>query len=685
MKKVFVLSAKFFSLISVCLCLLLCLAACGGGGGGGASLPDSEYTTHNTGGWGGGGGSGGGGNSGSSNGTITGSTPLNVTEYTYNGQTYTSVEALKNAIAETAPAGQFTIPFTCTNASNETEIRTARITKTVSGNNTEILIEHQYKATITVNGTDHTIPFYMNDGVSLADIAAEFSDETSSDNTTTFPLEQIKIGGVVCDKNGSYPVSSSGDLTISSVTPVYKKWAVSNSSPKTIQFSSSLEENDLIVIPYTDDAIMQIYNDTGKKIKLNLKNMHTNGPNFYTTYINPPSCVTELVFPDSITEIGDSVFYSSTNLTSVTLPNNLQSIEASAFANCTQLSSVTFGSPSSLQTIGEGAFYGTAISGEITIPQGVETIGPSAFSQCVSLTAVSIPNSVTTIGIAAFQTCTSLSNVNIADGSNLTTIGGLAFRNSGVTSIIIPDTVTSIGNSAFGSCAQLSSVTLPTNSSFTSISANTFEGCTSLTSITLPSYITYIENSAFSGCTSLNKINSSSNQINLYGINTVGQSAFAGCTAISSVYLHNGLSLGSNAFNGCTGISTLVGCPSSYANSSFAGCTNINFMNLSGFTSFTISSSLFSGTEKKVAIQLTFPADYTSITIVSSDTITAPTPYFMINGSDVTTLASKITVTPSGSTWGDKDIIVLATSNGKYYKYTATGFVETTAPADWND
>ena len=178
MKKVFVLSAKIFSLTSICLCLILFLAACGGGGGGGASLPDSEYTTHNTGGWGGGGGSGGGGNSGSSNGTITGSTPLNVTEYTYNGQTYTSVEALKNAIAETAPASQFSIPFTCTNASNETETRTARITKTVSGNNTEILIEHQYMASVTVNETPLTIPFYYNDGISLADIAAALGNET---------------------------------------------------------------------------------------------------------------------------------------------------------------------------------------------------------------------------------------------------------------------------------------------------------------------------------------------------------------------------------------------------------------------------------------------------------------------------------------------------------------------------
>ncbi|MBP5793698.1 MAG: hypothetical protein J6W46_08685, partial [Spirochaetaceae bacterium] len=130
-------------LIPIMLLFSFILFSCGGGGGGaaGASIPDSEYTTHNPHGWGGGSGSGSGsgGNGGSNNGTIMGGTPLTVTGYTYNGQTYTSVEELRNAIAENAPEGQFTIPFTCTVAGGGSETRTARITKTVSGNDTEIL------------------------------------------------------------------------------------------------------------------------------------------------------------------------------------------------------------------------------------------------------------------------------------------------------------------------------------------------------------------------------------------------------------------------------------------------------------------------------------------------------------------------------------------------------------------
>ncbi len=387
MKKVFVLSAKIFSLTSVCLCLILFLAACGGGGGGGASLPDSEYTTHNTGGWGGGGGSGGGGNSGSINGTITGSTPLNVTEYTYNGQTYTSVEALKNAIAETAPAGQFTIPFTCTNASNETEIRTARITKTVSGNNTEILIEHQYMASVTVNETPLTIPFYYNDGISLADIAAALGNETvgSGSDEVVFELQKLKIGGAEYGLNGSLPVSANGDVTLNSadIHGVYPKWGISTGN--TIQFSSSLNEGDSVVIN-TTEPIIRIDNPDDKTISLDLRNMNTNNTTFIRNFINSPANVTDLVLPSNITTIANEALSNATNLASVVIPNSTATIGQSVFKDCTHLSSVTFEEPSQLQTIENRAFENCTSLHSVVLPASAVNIQNLVFNGCTNLT-----------------------------------------------------------------------------------------------------------------------------------------------------------------------------------------------------------------------------------------------------------------------------------------------------------
>ena len=63
--------------------------------------------------------------------------------------------------------------------------------------------------------------------------------------------------------------------------------------------------------------------------------------------------------------------------------------------------------PNSVTTIGESVFFGcTGLSGNLTIPNSVTTIGETAFSNCIGFTGnLTIPNSVTTIGNFAFSYC----------------------------------------------------------------------------------------------------------------------------------------------------------------------------------------------------------------------------------------------------------------------------------------
>ena len=70
-------------------------------------------------------------------------------------------------------------------------------------------------------------------------------------------------------------------------------------------------------------------------------------------YING-QLVTDLVIPDSVTEIKAYAFYGCTGLTSVTMGNSVKSIGDNAFSGCTGLTSVTIGS--SVTSIGEYAF-----------------------------------------------------------------------------------------------------------------------------------------------------------------------------------------------------------------------------------------------------------------------------------------------------------------------------------------
>lgn len=167
--------------------------------------------------------------------------------------------------------------------------------------------------------------------------------------------------------------------------------------------------------------------------------------------------VTELVIPDTVTEIKAFTFYGCSSLTSVVIPDSVTSIGTWAFDGCDILKSVVIG-------------------------DGVESIGDWAFGHCHSLTEIVIPDSVISIGEDAFNYCESLKSVVIGD--SVTSIGGEAFaRCDNLTSVVIPDSVTIIGDGAFHWCESLTSVVI--GNGVTSIGFYAFSGCESLSSATL--------------------------------------------------------------------------------------------------------------------------------------------------------------------------------------------------------
>ena len=162
--------------------------------------------------------------------------------------------------------------------------------------------------------------------------------------------------------------------------------------------------------------------------------------------------VRQAVIRSGVTSIGKWLFFSCSNLTSITIPDSVTSIGNYAFSNCSGLT-------------------------DITIPDSVTSIGEFAFSGCLSLTSVTIPDSVTSIGEGAFYYCSSL------------------------TSVTIPDSLTSTGWFTFEYCSSLKNVTIP--NSVTSIGEGTFYSCSSLTSVFLPSSLTTVETGAFRDCSAL--------------------------------------------------------------------------------------------------------------------------------------------------------------------------------------
>ena len=141
--------------------------------------------------------------------------------------------------------------------------------------------------------------------------------------------------------------------------------------------------------------------------------VYTSNPLSYAhnLYLNG-TLVTELTFPNTITEIKNYAFYGCSSLISITIPNSVTSIGYSAFKDCTSLNSITI--PDSVTSIGSSAFYNCTSLTSVSIEDSVTSIGSSAFYNCTSLTSVSIGDSVTSIGSSAFKNCTSLADVYYA-------------------------------------------------------------------------------------------------------------------------------------------------------------------------------------------------------------------------------------------------------------------------------
>ena len=84
-----------------------------------------------------------------------------------------------------------------------------------------------------------------------------------------------------------------------------------------------------------------------------------------------------LILPESIEEIGDSVFYEKSIDGNLVFPKNLKKIGNSAFRNL-------------------------SYKGDLSLPDGLESIGESAFRDLKETNTITIPASVTAIGTGAF-------------------------------------------------------------------------------------------------------------------------------------------------------------------------------------------------------------------------------------------------------------------------------------------
>lgn len=179
----------------------------------------------------------------------------------------------------------------------------------------------------------------------------------------------------------------------------------------------------------------------------------------------------------TVTVIGNSAFESCGNLTGISIPASVVRIEDFAFI-CCGLTNVVI--PDSVTNMGNIVFGGCGALIDVVIGSGVTHIGNSAFEACGSLASIAIPAGVASIGSSAFSFCSGMTNITFDDG--VIDIADLAFLNcSQLASIMIPESVTNIGNWAFGSCGSLTSVVI--GSGVARIGNYALNDCTNLSGV----------------------------------------------------------------------------------------------------------------------------------------------------------------------------------------------------------
>ena len=274
----------------------------------------------------------------------------------------------------------------------------------------------------------------------------------------------------------------------------------------------------------------------------------------YNLYIED-TLVTELIIPDSVTELSD-VFRDCLSLTKVVIPDH---VTAWNFGNCENITEMIIGGgvsevmtgwiPDSVQLleVKEGV---TAFVYEQYNAWGSSTIvqDSSFFMNKKQLVSVKLPSTLKQT--YNFNDCINLKTVILADG--ITEVGSFAGCTN-LESIVLPNTLTSIGNKMFSGCENLASIVIP--GSVTRIGEWAFNGCTKLSEVVLQEGLQSIDSFAFDDCDKIKEI------VLPKSLKSLRTTAFEYCDELERVIFRNTEGWHYHAYNGAPEVDVDVSDP----------------------------------------------------------------------------------------------------------------------------
>ena len=309
------------------------------------------------------------------------------------------------------------------------------------------------------------------------------------------------------------------------------------------------------------------------------------------------SALKELTIPAGATVIIEKMFYYCRSLTTITIPYTVEEIQSQAFASCAALQEVIFEeTPEGVDPVdlviadgvvsgdSTGSYYYGVFSDctkltKIELPERTTYIGMYAFYN-VGIQDFVVPASVTELGNDAFYQPSgskAFKNITFKEGSQLKSIGYMAFYYTNVEEIVLPEgletlyaysfyyanklkkvyipsTVTEIGagvksspsstTSSYGRtfyyCSELEEVTIAEGSKLEKINTYDFYNCKKLAKIELPETLKVIDTYAFNTCPALKEVTfrtyTEGENAGKSDLESVGNYAFASSGLVSFAY-----------------------------------------------------------------------------------------------------------------------------------------------------
>lgn len=155
--------------------------------------------------------------------------------------------------------------------------------------------------------------------------------------------------------------------------------------------------------------------------------------------------VQEAVMTDGIKVIEEGAFKDCENLKQIIFPNTLREIGPTAFSGCRNL--VTAALPRNLEQVGDYAFSDTALW-QVELPQNLLWLGEGVYKGCSKLSSIKFHKHLTEIPNEMFKNCMAMKKIDLPVGT--AAIGREAFSGcTGLIDMIIPESVITVGVNAF--------------------------------------------------------------------------------------------------------------------------------------------------------------------------------------------------------------------------------------------